>query len=487
MIRFVLICWLIAFCWIQSVESTNDFLKSLLTTTPPSSHISDFRKQKRTDSRADKPDMFPGFDLQLDSTTPSARKRRRQAYSKLIRLFLQNTKDRLDTIRDVIKDEGESNFRMAQPQSDDLTESMELNADIRFSDDENRQFIDFAFADATDDNQEKMENNGIEHASQTYLNSLFAAIGYSRITTTPKPIESNETTQSNTIARYFINPLLSAWDFTRQRFNLDGASNSDADFDENDEINGHTSSIFRVNFFEPQIRTNFTSVTNKESNENNVNNFNFSLPLTQHTSNNVTNVMQTTIKTTTTATMTTMMVEENANKVNANRSSAPDVDYNNDHHGSDKKPRNTLKNRNSVEDAAEAFRNAFLKYSNYMQDSTEDANIDTVTVENVQFEQNNSNEMKSDKLLDGARFAGILLDANSSHIQMVPNKKLKTNGSMSENVINNFENDDNTELTAKSFGEKSAVLLLEIFGTVIGMTWRAVSEIPNYFNAQKKA
>lgn len=453
-----------------------------MTTTPSSSHISDFRKQKRTDSRADKPDVFPGFDLQVDSTTPSSRKRRRQAYSKLIRLFLQNTKDRLENIRDIIKDESELHFRMIRPSSDDeLTESIERNTEIKFSDDENRQFIDFAFADTTNDNREKNENDDRDNASQTYLNSLFAAVGYRRITTTSNPIESDEMTQSNHIARYLLNPLLNAWAFTRERF-TNGANNTAIDYDDRNN-NDHTS-IFRVNFFDnqPKMHTNLTTnVSNKEHNENNVNNFNYSLPLTQHTSKNVTSVMQTTNETRATAEMIT--ITKNANKVNP--SSELDVDYNNEHHGSDKKPRNTLRNRNSVEEAAaEAFRNAFLKYSNYMQDSTEDAQFDTVTVRNMQFEQNNSNEMKSDKLLDGAFFTGNLFDTNSSHIQIVPNKKQKINGSISENVDINFENNDSIESTKKSFGEKSAVLLLEIFGTVIGMTWRAVSEIPNYFNTQ---
>lgn len=445
--------------------------------------------------------MFPGFDLLEDSTTPSPRKRRRQAYSKLIRLFLQNTKDRIQTIRDVIRDEGDLHFRLTRPPSGmgkNIGDSMEHNDEIRFSDDdENRQFIDFAFADATDPNEPEsvvdIMEEGRDKAAQTYLNSLFAAVGYSRITTTTaNPIESDATTQNgNILTRYLINPLLSAWNSTRAQFNLNNASSDNddrSDGNNNSNENDAQTAIFRVNFFDnrdnikPKMLTNSGSDTNKKSNENHVDNFNYSLPLIQHTPNNVTNV----ILTNETTTMT-MSLKENANKVNMSQSMLNVDEYiGDDHIGADKKPRNTVGAEATVEDAAAAaFRNAFLKYSNYMQHPMEYANFDTSS-ENVKFTQDNSNEMKSDKLvLDGAFFAGNSFDTNSSNIQMVPSKKQKTNGSMSNGNSTTIANSviDSTESSAKSVGENAAILILEIFGTVIGMTWRAVSEIPSYFNA----
>lgn len=463
-----------------------------MTTTPSSSHISDFRQQKRTDSRADKPDVFPGFDLHVDSPTLSPRKRRRQAYSKLIRLFLQNTRDRLETIRDVIKDESELHFRLAPPPPDQLDSSVGDStgqmAKIRFAsennddddDDENRQFIDLAFADATNSHESAkivtVENESRDMVTQTYLNSLFAAIGYSRITTTPSPIERNETLQGNIISRYLINPLLSAWNSTRDRFKLNNANaDDDSTLNDNNAMDGETT-IFRVNFFDntdikSKMHTNSNSNTNKDPNENRVDNFNYSLPLIQLTANNVTSVIPTN--------ETTMPA--NANKVNGSQSMLDNDYIVVDHIGSDKKPRNAP--ANTVKDAAAAFRNAFLKYSNYMQHPMEYAKFNTSNASNAQFTQDNFNEMKSDKLLDGGFFTTNLFDANSSHIQVVPSKKLKINGSMSESttIANNF--DDNIESNTKSFAENAGILILEIFGTVIGMTWRAVSDIPHYFQA----
>lgn len=480
-----------------------------------------------------------------DSTTPSPRKRRRQAYSKLIRLFLQNTKDRLDTIRDVIRDESELHFRLTRPPGEEPAppsthpKPTEQSEKIRFSDDENRQFIDFAFADTTNademlENIDKIENAPRDSAAQqTYLNSLFAAVGYRRITTTTaNPIASDdETTSSSIIGRYLINPLVSAWNSTRERFNWNSAGHGDNDDrddngndDNNDDdddnakrISSSSTSIgnsdasdgqtmlFRVNFFNnrrdnitPNMHTNSKSdAPNKEPNENRVDNFNYSLPLNRLTPNNVTDDMPTN------ETMAALQV--NANNANVSQTMV-DVDYiGNDHSGSDKKPRNTVNPdtasrmaHRGVEDAVEAFRNAFLKYSNYMQqqNSTEYAKFDTSTSENAKFtRRQGSHAMNNGKLLDGsggggdgdaaaAFFAGNLFETNSSHIQVVPSKKLKTNASISENVtIANDVDGIAIELPAKSFAENAGILILEIFGTVIGMTWRAINGIPNYLNA----
>lgn len=476
---------------IQSGEPTNEFLKNLLTTTPPSSHISDFRKQKRTDSRADKPDMFPGFDLQLDSTTPSQRKRRRQAYTKLIHLFLQNTKDRLETIRDVIKDESELHLRLIRPPFDEtMTATMEQNAEIRFSDDENRQFIDFAFADAntSDETKETFENDHRTDmaATQTYLNSLFAAVGYSRITTTtttPNPIELNETMQGNIIARYLINPLLNVWNSTRDRFNLYNDDNDDDD--NNGSSSGSSSSAtdgqtktFHVDFFNnrdditPKMHTN---TVNKQPNENHADNFNYSLPLIQRTTDNVTTVMLTN------ETMT-MTIKENANNVNVSQSVLDaDDSIGENHNGNDKKSRNTSSSA-SVDDAANAFRNAFLKYSKYMQHpTTEYANFGTFN-DKTQFTHDNSDSMKNGKLFDGKFFAS---DTNSSHIQGLAENPAKTNKTSKDSVnIGNHFDDSNKPV--KSFAENASILILEMFGTMIGMTWRAVNGIPNYFHANSQ-
>lgn len=473
----------------------------------------------------------------------SPRKRRRQAYSQLIRLFLQNTRDRLETIRDVIKDEGELHFRLVQPEMNESNErmpvrengdndddSMMQNAKIRFSKNENtndhddarnRQFIDFAFADTASASDEtidmdgKGENLSRDHARE-YLNSLFAAVGYSRITATPPPSSSSpssDTTQGDIIAKYLINPLQSVWNATLERFSLNNVNNGSVNAINigartNNKTVAQTSfddkqtSIYRVNFannkdIKPKMHTNARNDMNKDPNEMRADNFNYSLPLIQFAAaNNVTvDVVPAneTVTTTTTSTMPTMfqLLSKNANKINASDAGMLDVDYvGADHSGSsDKKPRNTASDRSSTEeDAAIAFQNAFLKYSNFMQQqqrqSMEHAkrnttpHIASLKAENVKFAQDNRNEMRSSKLLDGGFFTDNSPDGmNSSNIQVVAsNKKQKPNGPLSESVSSANSDDDNgTELNVKTFGEHAGILILEVFGTVIGKIWRAIS------------
>lgn len=456
------------------MESTNEFIKHILTTPPSSSHISDFRQQKRTDSRADKPDMFPGFDFQVDSPTPSPRKRRRQAYSKLIRLFIQNTRDRLDTIRDVIKDESELHFRLNRPQGETveiIDDSMPESGSIRFldetNDEQNRKFIDFAFADATSsDSENDTGGASSDVAAQTYLNSLFAAIGYSRVATTPKP----ESSQDNIFARYVINPLLNVWNSTRDRLFLNNENIGNEAVVRDDIMSDDQTTIFRVNFFDNRndsnikMQTKLENITNVEANKAN----NSSLPHIENTSNNVTNIP-----------ITNGTIVGNG-KVNVSQTTLDAVDINDDHVGGDKKPRNTAPG--NVDDAAAAFRSAFLRYSKNTQNPAE--RLPDIG-ENYRLPKNHSNDPKNSNFIDGTLFSGNLFDENSSHIQVVPGKKNEINESINDITTIANDIDEATEVCAKSFGENAGILILEIFGTVIGMTWRAVSEIPNYFNSNQ--
>lgn len=426
--------------------------------------------------------MFPGFDFQTDLPTPSPRKRRREAYSKLLRLFLQNTKDRLDEIRDVIKDESESHFNLNRPQSDKIQstdDSMSKSDPFRFSEENNdeqkRKFIDFAFADATSTSHDSEDTNGVNNddAAKTYIKSLFAAVGYSRMTTTPAPT----TQQENIFSRYVLNPLFNAWNTTRERFYLVNGNNSEM---EDITSAADQSAIFRVNFYDNHgnsketIQNNFkNSFKNKSITDIGRDKSIESLPLIQITSKNVTNVLIT----------NETIVETIENKVNVSQTTLDAVDTNGDHVGGDKKPRNTV--AGTVDDAAAAFRGAFLRYSKHHRNGTANASRDHEHDENSRNLKNHSNEEKSSKFIDGTLFAGNLFDGNSSHIQVVPGKKNKTNELMNEitTIANDF--DETTDVTAKSFGENAGILILEIFGTIIGMTWRAVSDIPNYFGSNQ--
>lgn len=69
--------------YLATCTSATPFFKTLLTTTATPTHISDFRNLPRSDSRAIKPDIFPGFDF-LDEPTTMRPKTPLDFYGKVI-------------------------------------------------------------------------------------------------------------------------------------------------------------------------------------------------------------------------------------------------------------------------------------------------------------------------------------------------------------------------------------------------------------------
>lgn len=440
----------------QKAQTTKAILHNLLTTTPSSSHIIDYRKQRRTDSRADKPDMFPGFDFHEDSTTPSPRKRRRQAYSQLIRLFIQNTRDRLDTIRDVIKDESELHFHMTKSPGETHTN---VNGQAHFhngNDDSsaNRQFIDLAFIDASMNDEKsaniaQLSNANVENSSRTYLNSLFAAVGYSRITTTPSPSEIDD---DNIITRYVLSPIFKLWFQMREHFNFNSGAN-----DEND-THGNSATEFVVNF--PNDDDNNDMHRNDESETNRKTSY--SLPFMIRSLNNETSVF--------------------VNNSDVHGSKSIDA-------LSQQENERFMYNENetySVEEvAATAFHKAFSKETSDMhqmkqnQQKYNNKSNAPQSAQLIRFDKNQNNELMGKDLLFERLF-----DRNSSNIQVVASKKSKLDRISSED--GDFKRVAGIETNKKGFGENAGILVLEILGTVVGSTWKALSQIPNYLMGQKE-
>lgn len=426
-----------------SAQATKAILHNLLTTTPSSTHIIDYRKQRRTDSRAEKPDVFPGFDFHEDSTTPSPRKRRRQAYSQLIRLFIQNTRDRLDTIRDVIKDESELHFHMTKPSSQTREN---INGQAHFlngnDDSANRQFIDLAFTDASMNDEKpaniaQFSNEDVKNSSRTYLNSLFAAVGYSRIATTPSPSEIND---GNIITRYVLSPIFKLWFKTREHFNSG----------ENDEngTHGNSSTEFDVNF----ANDDDESETNQKTS--------YSLPFMIPSLNNETSVF--------------------VNNSDVYRSESIDA-------FSQNKNERFIYNEKDIysveEVAATAFQNAFYKEISDMdqikQKHNNKSNAPFQSVKLMRFDKNKNNELMSTDLL-----LSRSIDRNSSNIQVVPSKKSKPDQISSEDGA--FKRVAGIASNEKGFAENAGILVLEILGTVVGSAWKALTQIPNYLMSPRE-
>lgn len=439
----------------QRAQTTKAILRNLLTTTPSSSHIIDYRKQRRTDSRADKPDMFPGFDFHEDSTTPSPRKRRRQAYSQLIRLFIQNTRDRLDTIRDVIKDESELHFYMTKsPGETHTNDKGQAHFHNGNDDSANRQFIDLAFTDASMNDEKpaniaQLSNENVENSSRTYLNSLFAAVGYSRIATTPSPSE----TAGNIITRYVLSPIFKLWSQTREQFNFNSGKNVENDTHEN------SATEFLVNFPNDDDNNDMHRSDESETNRKT----SYPLPFMIRSLNNETSVF--------------------VNNSDVYGSKSIDALSQNENERFVYNENETY----SVEEvAATAFEKAFYEETRDMHQMKQKqtkynnkSNAPGQSAQLIRFDKNENNELIGKDLL----FERIF-DRNSSNIQVVASKKSKLDRISSED--GDFKRVAGIETNKKGFGENGGILVLEILGTVVGSTWKALSQIPNYLMGQKE-
>lgn len=479
------------------------FLHNLLTTTPPTSHVSDFRGQRKTDSRADKPDTFPGFDLHEDGTTVSPHKRRHQAYSKLIQLFIVNTKDRLETIRDVIKDESELHVRLVQPPYMETGANANGNGDgkndkIRFLEETNyasqRQFIDTAYGAENDANE--MANDG-NNVTQTYLNSLFAAIGYSRITptsttttTTAAPIIME---QDNLIARYVLNPLFRIW--------YSALPMSDpGEHQQNDVELIRTAPLTRTEHRKrptPALKINDGNIVDMDTitkmksdrlmdktvNGSYVDGFNYRVPLVRLSSNS-------TNATVPMASLDDIFDVEVDGMNNVSHGELKRSNANDDIKSLVSRPLPSV----AIHDAASAFRNAFYKYSNYMQRPIlhrSSGNVShTAAVTSVSGKLSETHSESSTDLLDANVILGNIADAKPGHIQVIrakqhrPHENAATDGYVDDGLA-----EERTEATAteplsapNSFGENAGVLIFEMIGTVAGMTWNALTQLPTYWN-----
>lgn len=467
----------------RNVQSTK-FLHKLLTTTPSTSHVSDFRGQRKTDSRADKPDTFPGFDLHEDGTTVSPHKRRRQAYSKLIQLFIANTKNRLETIRDVIKDDNELHIRLTQPFNEAETSDSSKNDKIHFleevNDETNRQFIDTAYGDAN-----QVANNEI-NATQTYLNSLYAAIGYSRITktaTTSTTLAPITMQQDNLVTRYVLNPLFRIW-YSALPMSDVASTKYPADADQARYRTTHKyQPPFKVNNssivdMDLVSNTKFDRLMDKKVNDSYADGFNYRLPVVRQSSNDEN------------ATITMASADKAVDIMsNVNRSRSQHK-MNRTNVGDAKQlllsasslPMTSPPPSTAIRNAATAFRNAFYKYSNYTKRPVEhtEHNVSHTAVSSVNEKFSDTKSEQSSDLLDARIILGNIANAKPGHVQTIPAKQHRTQENDGADEYFDDANVDSAK-EANTFGMNASVLVFEMIGTVAGMTWQALAQLPNYW------
>lgn len=470
--------------FIQNAYTTNTFIRAILTTTPSYSHVSNFRDQPRTDSRADKPDIFPGFDL-TDETTPSPHKRRRQAYSLLLRMFIEKTRERLETIRDVVKDEPGLHFQLIRPGDDDGDDVSPTSARLRASaavaeGSDSMELIDFDSEDIDDLNE---SNDSIRpNLPAAYFSSLLTAIGFKRV---PKqPMENEKQTSSdnngNVITTYLLNPLLNIWHQAREKLNF----NSNYRSVDSGKNNGNENAIGKSTLNSFEIVEERKLNINAENTENNTN-------TTRALDEETVVILESSIVTTIEPSLSSLSTDDDGStslpfKLSANKRSFNTASIgsgiNNDGtqntgnlNGNNGNNRTesidssdsddiTILNEivlnadSNVQRAATAFQNAFFNYANYNGGNNGNKTSDA-SATNSTFAELNS---LPNGLLDG------FLNDQMSNIQVIPLDKY--NHSM------HSASDDRHSSSAQTAG----IFVLEMFGTVIGLAWGAFSQVQNW-------
>lgn len=478
----------VQFQLIQNAQTTNKLIRALLTTTPSYSHISNFRHQPRTDSRADKPDTFPGFDL-TDEATPSPRKRRRQAYSQLLRMFIEKTRERLETIRDVVKDERGLHFQLIHPDEGDYTDGNRPNSQLRALDFEgsgSSEVIDFRGNGAIQSDI-VIESNGASQVDnnpnlpQKYFSSLLTAIGFKRIPKKPvnKSAKQMNAENSSVLTTYLLNPILNIWHRARDRLNF----NSNYRQIDNKQNDMEKNPFAKITLNSSVNNTATKLNSNAKSARNDTNDVQQPIVIDEGVV-----LVETMIITTKTPTSLSSNDKSKSLpfKLSANISTSNnkddddnDDDYvdgniNIDEMNSTENNNNNQTNANtnetsafndviqnadsSVQKAATAFQNAFLKYANYNPSNVMKTNA---TNGSETFEQLNA---LPNGLLDG------FLNDQMSNIQVIP---LENYGNHSMHSSNDVQS---TSI------ETAGIYVLEIFGTVIGLAWGAFGQIQNWLD-----
>lgn len=468
----------------QSGESTNRLLRTLLTTTPSASHISDFRQQRRTDSRADKPETFPGFDLEDNTLSP--RKRRRQAYSQLIRGLLEKTRERLETIRDVVNEEKHLRFRLPD---DDESEAADQEVTI------------FEFTDPDADEGPLADENGgdASHVSpissaytssvpRKYFSTLLGAIGFNRVAPTPSMLsaetmaknqiatENSDADGSDIFATYLFKPLLHVWHLARKKFNFnlngdnDGASASANNAnDANDDDNGDELQLTIVYGTDGR--------DGSDSENDNIN----QLALSSYPSTESSNGDDSQIENMpSTNNGITKLDDTHKQNITIDGGNVVIADADDDIRSHTNSKRNAPSS-SKIERAAQAFQNAFFKYSNYMPATSDpSSNVSASQHEsNAASVQHKSTSTRDSDRIDGAGLLADFLDDSRSNIQIVPSGKSKTN---TTTMTTTADADDTHSHPKRQSVESAGILILEMFGTVIGLTWGAFSHVQSYFN-----
>lgn len=190
------------------ITSATPFLKTLLTTTSTPTHISDFRNLPRSDSRAVKPDVFPGFDF-VDEPTTIRPRTPIDFYSKVIGGIVSHGRQTYERIVNNLQ-QYEINRR----------------ANLKRNSDQTWQFIPAEQIDESTDNvadttmfdDEKPKRTKEQNWPKKYFSSILTAVGLNKLRNASDPEYSSKIIETSAT---YINPLLNAWRRATMKLNIE--------------------------------------------------------------------------------------------------------------------------------------------------------------------------------------------------------------------------------------------------------------------------
>lgn len=179
------------------VTSATPFLKTLLTTTTESTHISDFRNLPRSDSRADKPDHFPGFDFLEEPTTPRP-KTPADFYTKVIgRIVSQGRQIHERIVNNIQKYE------------------IDRRANLKRNSDPSLEYVPTATERVQDDEMVKKQSKE-QNWPKKYFSSILTSVGLHKLRNATDPEYLSKIISASAT---YINPLLNAWNRATMKLN----------------------------------------------------------------------------------------------------------------------------------------------------------------------------------------------------------------------------------------------------------------------------
>lgn len=229
--------WLSIFQIIPQILSLPVFIR----TTEKVSHVSDFRGQPRTDSRADKPDSFYGFDF-IEEPTTLRTKTRGEIYTQLIGGILSTVRERitsaveknsinLQNLSEKLRNYPTEIGVMKLEQKSSLTEDkreIEKNNDESLTTEFEGLMLDEDNENVSDINIESDNgdgNNKNVDILSTFLSSLFLNKNNRMAAGGDIDLNSDIKKKMDAIKDFLLNRLVDVWSLTSKHFNFNKFAN----------------------------------------------------------------------------------------------------------------------------------------------------------------------------------------------------------------------------------------------------------------------